>query len=335
MLTIGSLFAGVGGMDKGLEDAGLGPVLWQVEISPYCRAVLARHWPIAVRYPDVRTVRDLPAVDVICGGFPCQDVSGAGKRVGLEGARSGLWYEFARIVAESNPRFVIVENVASGKGRWLPQVRAQLCELGYGTRAYALSAADVGAPHLRRRVFVVGEHRWSLGNGDVAHRDGERLRDGAERLPGGWAGEVHGAGNTEPEHTGGAMGNGNGLQVHQQAGAAARAVGGPTMAHGHGHGREREPASWLHGQGEPGHDASRRHRFPPRRGDEDAWATWRACDGPEPGIRRGSNGLSGRVDEASIAADLAADAERLEALGNAVVPQCAEVIGRLVLEMAR
>lgn len=274
-MTIGSLFSGIGGLELGLERAGVGRTVWQVESDSYCRAVLARHWPNAVRYTDVRTARDLPAVDVICGGFPCQDVSGAGKRVGLEGARSGLWYEFARIVAESNPRFVVVENVASGKGRWLPQVRAQLCELGYGTRAIALSAADVGAPHLRRRVFVVGEHRWSLGNGgtDVADRDS--------------------------------------------------------------HGRGREPAPRLHAGGQHRDDASRCHRFPPRRGDTEGWRSWTASNGPEPGIRRGADGVSARLDGDPRPSNLASHAERLTALGNAVVPQCAEVVGRLLLEMAR
>ena len=331
MLTIGSLFAGIGGMEKGLEDAGLGPVLWQVEINPYCRAVLARHWPNATRYSDVVTVTGLAPVDVICGGFPCQDVSGAGKRVGMSGARSGLWSEFARIVSELHPRFVVVENVASGKGRWLPTVRAQLCELGYGTRAYALSAADVGAPHLRRRVFVVGEHIGiSLGNGNgngngledheppgaaaraaVADSDSERLRDGAERMPGGRARGVQREGRAESQH-------------------ASEAV-----AHGHGHGRERESARGVHGPRQSWDDAARRHRFPPRRGDEDAWASWRSCSGPEPGIRRGADGIPGRVDDPAISANIATDAERLEALGNAVVPQCAEVIGRLLLEMVR
>lgn len=118
-MTIGSLFAGIGGLELGLERAGLGPVVWQVEIDPYCRSVLARHWPNAVRYPDVQRVgsANLSPVDIICGGFPCQDVSGAGKGAGLAvGTRSGLWYEYRRIVAELAPRVVVAENVASGKG---------------------------------------------------------------------------------------------------------------------------------------------------------------------------------------------------------------------------
>src|SRR5512146_2306862 len=113
-LTIGSLFSGIGGLELGLERAGLGPVVWQVEKDAYCRAVLAKHWPDATRYEDVKDVGrgNLHNVDLICGGFPCQDVSCAGKRAGISGERSGLWTEFARITGELRPRYVIVENTA-------------------------------------------------------------------------------------------------------------------------------------------------------------------------------------------------------------------------------
>lgn len=308
MLAIGSLFSGIGGLELGMERAGVGRTVWQVESDPYCRAVLARHWPNAVRYNDVRTARDLPPVDVVCGGFPCQDVSGAGKRIGLEGARSGLWYEFARIVAESNPRFVVVENVASGKGRWLSAVRSQLCQLGYRTRAIALSAADVGAPHLRRRVFV------------LADRDGEPIRLERRRAEPGAAASIAG-------HARGAMGEpiGNGLEDDEQAGAATGAASGPTLAHGHGIGCLGLSAPWLHDHGRERDDASRCHRFPPRRGDEEGWREYIACSGPEPGLRRGANGVSTRLDGR-------ARRRRLKALGNAVVPQCAEVVGRMLVE---
>ena len=155
-LTIGSLFSGFGGLELGLEREGYGPVLWQVEKDPYCRAVLAKHWPGVPRFNDVREVgAELPNVDLLCGGFPCQDVSGAGLGAGLAGERSGLWYEFRRIVEALSPAVVLVENVASGTRRWLPHVRRDLHLLGYRTRAFSLSAAELGAPHLRRRVFVI------------------------------------------------------------------------------------------------------------------------------------------------------------------------------------
>lgn len=156
-LRIGSLFSGIGGLELGLERSGLGSVVWQCEIDPFCRRVLAKHWPDVTRYEDVTQPREWPAVDVICGGFPCQDVSSAGKRAGLGGTKSGLWWHYAAVVERVRPRFVIVENVASGTRLWLPHVRHALHLLGYGTRAIALSAADVGALHLRRRVFVVAD----------------------------------------------------------------------------------------------------------------------------------------------------------------------------------
>jgi DNA (cytosine-5)-methyltransferase 1 len=104
-VNVGSLFAGIGGFDLGFERAGM-RVSWQVEQDAYCRAVLARHFPDAARYEDVREVGidNLDPVDLICGGFPCQDLSSAGRGAGIDGARSGLWSEFARIVRELRPR---------------------------------------------------------------------------------------------------------------------------------------------------------------------------------------------------------------------------------------
>lgn len=157
MTKIGSLFSGIGGLELGLEWAGVGETIWQVENNPFCQRVLAKHWPGVTRYSDVKEVSSkcLENVDLVCGGFPCQDVSSAGKRKGIiEGTRSGLWIEFHRIVSELRPEYVLVENVASGARKWLPRVRQDLSMLGYSTTAVSLSAADVGAPHLRRRVFV-------------------------------------------------------------------------------------------------------------------------------------------------------------------------------------
>lgn len=156
--TIGSLFSGIGGLELGLERAGLGPVLWQVEINPFSREVLAKHWPNVTRYEDVREVAKPAAVDLICGGFPCQDLSDAhtrdGRGGGLLGPKSGLWSEFRRIVRNVRPRFVLVENI-SPSIRWLPEVRRDLYELGYSCMPLLVRASDVGAPHERPRVFAV------------------------------------------------------------------------------------------------------------------------------------------------------------------------------------
>lgn len=159
-VTIGSLFSGIGGLDLGLERAGLGPVAWQVERDAWCRKILGWHWPHARSFVDVRKVgrSNLSPVDLVCGGFPCQDLSSAGRGAGLAGAKSGLWGEFRRIVEEIEPPIVVVENVASGARRWLPFVRRDLHLLGFRTRALAISAFDVGAPHKRERVFVLATH---------------------------------------------------------------------------------------------------------------------------------------------------------------------------------
>lgn len=181
MLTIGSLFSGIGGLELGLERAGLGPVKWQVEIDPYCRAVLARHWPDAERFDDVRTVGrgNLAPVDVICGGFPCQDISTLGGQAGLDGARSGLWRDFSRVVGEVRPRYVVVENVAALAVNGLDRVLADLACYGLNAVWFPLAAGDVGAPHIRERLFVVayaeGEghaRSWDGGKGCGACRPG-------------------------------------------------------------------------------------------------------------------------------------------------------------------
>ena len=158
MLTFGELFAGIGGFSLGLERAGM-QCRWQVEIDNYARRVLQKHWPDVRRHDDVRTfppAGDDYSVDVICGRFPCQDISFAGKGAGLAGARSGLWYEFARIIGELRPRYVIVENVAALLSRGMDTVLGDLSTLGYDAEWHVIPASAVGAPHRRDRVWIVG-----------------------------------------------------------------------------------------------------------------------------------------------------------------------------------
>ena len=149
MLTFGSLFSGIGGMDLGLERAGLRCV-WQVEINDFCRRVLAKHWPGVRRHDDVRTFPPADpsewSCDVIAGGFPCQDISTAGPKTGLAGERSGLWAEYARIVGLVRPRHVLVENVAAMLGRGLDRVLGDLAALGFDAGWDCIPAAYVGAP---------------------------------------------------------------------------------------------------------------------------------------------------------------------------------------------
>jgi DNA (cytosine-5)-methyltransferase 1 len=155
-LLYGSLFSGIGGIDLGFDRAGL-KCAWQVEIDPFARKVLEKHWPGVPKHDDIRTFKPTP-VDVVCGGFPCQDISHAGKRVGIDGERSGLWCEFARVVRDIRPRFVVVENVQAlrYKGGGLYRVLSDLAECGYDAEWQSLAAGSFGAPHIRERIILVG-----------------------------------------------------------------------------------------------------------------------------------------------------------------------------------
>lgn len=157
MLTVGSLFSGAGLCDLGLHWAGFRHQ-WFCEIDPFCRSILARHWPGAPIYNDVAVLKgsDLPPVDVLCGGFPCQDVSCAGPRAGIKhGTRSGLWYEYARLIREIEPRYVIIENVRGLLSCGIEIVLQDLADIGYDAEWEVLPAAALGAPHHRERVFIV------------------------------------------------------------------------------------------------------------------------------------------------------------------------------------
>jgi len=158
MIKIGSLFSGIGGFELGLERAIPGAeTIWQVEQNAFCQKVLSKHWPKAKIYNDVKniTADKVEAVDILCGGFPCQDISSAGKGRGLHGKKSGLWWEMLRIISELQPRIVILENVAAILFRGGCEVVGSLTEIGYCTEWTITSARDQGAPHLRRRWFAV------------------------------------------------------------------------------------------------------------------------------------------------------------------------------------
>lgn len=163
-LTFGSLFAGIGGLDLGLERAGLW-CRWQVESDPWRRQVLGKHWPGIWKGHDVRTLlRDLPEdlrdVDVVVGGFPCKQTSTIaavhGRREGLRGVDSSLWYDMLAVVEGLRPRYAIVENVA-GALSWAPEITGGLEAAGYGVSECHASAWDSGAPHIRRRVFFIAD----------------------------------------------------------------------------------------------------------------------------------------------------------------------------------
>ena len=258
-----SIFSGIGGLDLGLERAGMTCVA-QVEIDPYCQKVLAKHWPDVPKFKDVKDVgkNNLPKANLICGGFPCQPHSLAGSRKASIDDRD-LWPEFARIICEGQYEWVVAENVpgllSSETGRFFGRVLADLAASGYGIEWQSIPAAAFGAPHIRERVFIVA-HRESNRTGgvsDTATRQGQEIIN-----HGGLCHDV-----PDP----------NGARQFKQ---------------------------WL--------PILTKSEF----AKSQCCSQWEV----EPGVGRVVDGFPGRVD-------------RLKGLGNAVVPQVAEFIGRCIMEI--
>ena len=159
MITVGELFAGIGGLGLGLEMTGGFEVVWQVEINDFSRRVLEKNWPDVTRWDDVCTFPPADGdwtADMITAGFPCQDISVAGRAEGLEGERSGLFYEVVRIADRLRPRYILLENVSALLVRGAGDVLRELAEIGYDAEWHCLSAATVaGAPHIRDRIFIL------------------------------------------------------------------------------------------------------------------------------------------------------------------------------------
>jgi DNA (cytosine-5)-methyltransferase 1 len=262
VLSVGSLFSGIGGFDLGLERAGM-RVAWQCEADEFCRRVLTRHWPDVPCYPDVRELRadDVGRVDVLCGGFPCQDISSAGLRAGITGARSGLWGEYARLVGELRPRYVIVENVADLLARGMGTVLADLAALGYDAEWDCIPASAVGAPHQRDRVWIVA-------------------------YP-----------NSKGQH---------GLAVDAQVASPPQLL------------VDTDRAGWENAQGRPGSSEPDGRPVP----GPDALGRWAHVWATEPDVGRVVDGVSVGLDSG----------RRIRSLGNALVPQIAEWLGRRILE---
>ena len=171
-LTMGSLFAGIGGFDLAARWMGW-RTAWVSEIDPFACQVLARHFPDAPNHGDITQIdfTTVEPVDVLVGGFPCQDISHAGAQAGIEGERSGLWFEYARAIRELRPRYVVVENVRALVDRGLDRVLGSLADIGYDAEWGCFKAADVGAPHRRDRLWLLAyPQRTGLeGYGRTAH----------------------------------------------------------------------------------------------------------------------------------------------------------------------
>lgn len=277
-MNVLDLFSGIGGFSLGLERAGMRTVAF-CEIDPFCRRVLAKHWPRATIYEDVRELTasrlesDGIRPDVICGGFPCQDISVAGKGAGIEGERSGLWKEFYRLIGELRPRYVIVENTAALLGRGLSTVLGDLAEIGYDAEWHCIPASAVGAEHIRDRTWIVANPNSMRELQPQGCKQDERRRN----------------------HSG-----------------AAKATASDPVPQG---------LSWRGDPGEDGQDAPvlepwlrssiRAAPVFPR----DHWKH-------QPLLGRGVHGIRNRMD-------------RIGALGNAIVPQIPEIIGRAIMKAAQ
>jgi DNA (cytosine-5)-methyltransferase 1 len=159
MLNVLDIFSGIGGFSIGLEAASMQTVAF-CEINPFCRKILTRHWPSVPIFPDITTIHKedlkvLPRIDVIAGGFPCQDISVAGKQKGIAAKRSGLWKEFARLINEVRPKYAIIENVANLRSTGLISVLQDLWEIGYDAEWHCIPASAFGAPHRRDRIWII------------------------------------------------------------------------------------------------------------------------------------------------------------------------------------
>lgn len=320
-MRIGSLFAGIGGLELGLEWAGVGSVAWQVECDPFCRRVLARHWPDAERFEDVREVgaANLAPVDVIAGGYPCQPFSQAGRRKGQHDERH-LWPEFARVLRELRPRFAVLENVSGHLSLGFGDVLGDLAEIGYDAEWSCVRASDVGAMHRRERLFAVA---W------LADRHGGRQPiERIEEHPG-----QQGARGDEP--------NGRSARRRGQGASGGADAAGVADATRGGTGRS---SNKRHNQRRGQNSAAERSNVCGEPGD--SGAKGRASPPLESLVGRGSHGISLRLDVAPPGAEqhpwepprlveIAPDrTARLRALGNAVVPQVAVLVGRRLLEIA-
>jgi DNA (cytosine-5)-methyltransferase 1 len=342
-VRIGSLFAGIGGFDLAARWMGW-ETAWFSEIDPYASAVLAKHWPGVPNHGDITKIdfTQVEPVDMLCGGFPCQDISNAGKRKGIGGERSGLWSEYARAIGELRPRYVVVENVAALLVRGLERVLGDLAALGYDAEWTVLSAADVGAPHLRERLWItaypngveyegsasaIGRTRAADLLADTQNvgarrrlqlpQGGESARDVADanevgRRGGAWPqresrrGESANRRQSVAHPAGERRGEARGLRCDEPTERASR--GCEDVADS-----ERRPGEAQYEVrvlGEPHLEgATERH---PDGGVSGDWQ-WAV----EPDVGRVADGVPARVD-------------RLRGLGNAIVPQCALEIFRAI-----
>ena len=276
-LTVGSLFSGIGGLDLGLERAGM-RVIWQSEIDPYCCRVLNKHWLEVVNHGDIKQIdwSNIERPDVICGGYPCQPFSQAGKRRGEQDERH-LWPWVRECISELRPRYAILENVRGHLSLGGTTVIGELASIGYDAEWRVVSAESVGANHRRERIVIVAYPNDTRGRASRGRTDGDRQTQEQERRD---------------------------ITQFRAGRPSADVPNTDTRQDGGWDGSLQQGAGTVFSRADNG------------RGTQEyaGWKWWET----EPGMGRVANGIPSRVD-------------RLRGLGNAVVPQVAEVIGRLVI----
>ncbi len=304
-MNVLDLFSGIGGFSLGLERAGMRTVGF-CEINEFCREWLAQQWPRVPIHEDIRALdgAQYAGADLVCGGFPCQDISSAGNGAGLAGGRSGLWFQMLRVIRECRPTWAVIENVTALRTRGADRVLGDLEESGYTCWPVVVGADDIGASHRRKRVWIIARR--------VADADCFVLRQFEQRMPGGRETGVRDEGQAVITEDGDAahrdgrgcegerLSNDSGLE-----GSRADLTDGRSGAW---------PADrfdrWPAGPGRPQHD----------------WESPRAITRSQCGLGVSADGLPRNMGETL-------NKERLKAAGNSIVPQVAEAIGRGILRL--
>lgn len=351
-MKIGSLFSGIGGFELAGEWCGH-ETIWQSEIDPYCVALLAERFPKAKQLGDITRIdwSTVEQPDIITGGFPCQDISYAGKGAGLAGARSGLWYEYARAIRDVGPKYVIVENVAALFTRGIGDVLGTLADLGYDAEWTMRSAADVGAPHRRHRIWILA----TRGGADVADAGGiskpEPEHKAApltpERNTRMESGEC--CGGLPFAYASADVADADRFGRVEDSGASQLRPGGverPPPHPGRADARawREEPAGGEWWRVDPS-DLPDADNAGPQRGIQHGGADPEGRRGPELGgaAQRGPGGAGQRDSErrpaqphvGRVAHGIPARVDRLRGLGNAIVPACAVPIFQCIAEIER
>lgn len=332
------LFSGIGGFSLGLERAGMETVAF-CEIEEFPRKVLKKHWPDVPIFEDVRdlTGNMVGSVDVICGGFPCQDISTAGKGAGINGSRSGLWKEYHRLIGEIRPSWAIIENVSALRSKGLITVLQNLSEIGYDAEWHCIPASYIGALHRRDRIWIVAypSRCWrgrEDGNISGANESPPEPETQHEDKAGGF---VDASPDTEVLAHAKSR---NIWHVRKDFRETRAEVYTPSNASGSCRGDDKPK------DGEP-------LAHPNHKGLE-SWFIGTAiktevmrikrpgCTGGfKPGLGRGFNGVPSWLDgswEAGVPRVTTTKtdrAARLKSLGNSIVPQMAEIIGRSIMSI--